>query len=357
MREICDQADSGERIKCKVNNVIEQQQGVGEMMDAMNMLHEAQQQALMKEISRARSSHGRAMPMDFKQYTKKSSVDCQIQEVVGDGKGDDDGICTAGEDCLEKIGDQIGNDDGICKPLKGAKREACVEMCDAAAVNENPDNFDDDPTIDSRGRDLEQSLDDLTEQYEEVNEMMAAEMASGAAAYPFSGISPATDDVCERVVSVGPNENFRAFMRGAADGSRMAADITDKFCNQDAGGFNAAIPCAIGEGIAGVAAIISNGAEFIDDVADDDTRDAIWECLQETSGTLSDTADSVSQVGDDLMAVSNKVDDLDQKVRVLDGKVNDLAMQVMRVQEMLAEVMDLLNTPQGQRPEFTGPKQ
>jgi hypothetical protein len=311
----------------------------------------------MKEVNRAMKAHGRTGSAEFRQLTKKSQLECQVQEISGDGKGDDDGVCTGGEDCAEVLGDQIGDDDGICRPRQGKNREACVEICDAAAQNENPANFDDDPTMDSRGRDLEESLDDLTAQYQEVNSMMEAEVIAGARPYPFSNAARTLnggESACDTVLSQRPNDNFQAFMRGAADGGRMSADIADKFCNQDAAGFNAAIPCAIIEGIAGVAAIISNGTQFIDNLVSGDTLDATWACLKETNLATRDNSGAVDEVGTDVKQLQDQVTALDGRVRVLDDKVNDLSQRLTTVQDMLDSVILLLQTPQGQRSGFSG---
>jgi len=352
-RQACTQTDSGERIKCKFANIIDQQRGVADMLGQMGVLPAAEQLSLSDQIDRAGKAQGRTGPMDFKQLTKKSSVECQVQEILGDGKGDDDGVCTAGEDCAEVIGDQIGNDDGVCKPMNGKNREACVEICDADAVNGNPANFDDDPAVDSRGRDLEESLDDLTDRYQEANDILQQE-ALRRQAIPESVQAQGPGSACDTILAQRPSNSLRLKLDAVADGARVGADIADKFCNQDAAGFNAAIPCAVGEAIAGGARIIADAFKFEDDSIESDTIDTTYACLQETAAATNGAAGAVAGVGDDVRVVSGQVSGVDQKVVVLDQKVNDLTLQLARVQEMLAIVTKLLNTPQGQRPDFTG---
>ena len=365
VREVCDQIDSGERIKCKFGNVIEQQRGAAETMGQMGMLPPGQEETLIKHVGRAGRVKGRMGALEFKQLTRKSQVSCQTSEILGDGKGDDDGICASGEDCQEVLGDQIGDDDGICRPRNGMNREVCVEICDADAVNADPNNFDDDPTADSTGRDLEESLDDLTDQYEGINLMMLGESSPVAEA---SSLASATG-ACAAAFRQRPSSVLLAVLVGAAEGARVAADVSERFCDQAAFGFSGSSVCAVVEGVAGAAMIIARAYEVEDSDIDSRTIDSIWACLKETSTTTSAAAGAVAAVSGDLMGLSQLVSGVDQRVGgvdqrvsgvddrvgVLDQKVNSLAQQLGLVQQTLVQVIILLNTPQGQRPGFPTP--
>ena len=160
--------DSGERIQCKYGNIVEQQLETAAMLANLPDLPQSQQQALMNQANRAENARSRASPIDFQQLTRKTESTCQVVElliadmpVMG---GDGDGICTMGETCSEVIGDGIGNDDGECSPRQGAKREVCVELCDAEALNSD-ENFDEAGI----GGDVEGQLDEMTDQYVELN--------------------------------------------------------------------------------------------------------------------------------------------------------------------------------------------
>jgi len=356
VRDACVQTDSGERIKCKFGNVIEQQRGAAEMIGQMGMLPGNQVDALMKQVERAGKAQGRTDAMSFKQLTKKSNVDCQVQEIIGDGKGDDDGICTGGEDCAEVIGDQIGNDDGICKPVNGAKRETCVQICDAPGINGNPDNFDDDPASNSAGQEIEESLDDLTDQYEDINTMLANQpLDVGVESATF-----AATGACATVHRARPNANTVAFIVGAAEGARVAADIAERFCDQSVFGANTSAVCAVIEGVAGAGKIVAVALQFEDGDITSNVIDSTYACLQETSEATAAAVDAVGDVSDDISAVDlrvavvgQQVQTLDQRVVVLDQKVNELAQNLQAVQLTLVEVIRLLNTPQGKRPGFS----
>ena len=373
VREVCDQTESGERIKCKFDNVLRQQRGVVEMIDQLQLVPPGQREAMTHEVDRAVRAHGRTSPMEFKQLTRKSEVTCEIKELLGDGQGDEDGLCTGGEDCEEVLGDQIGNDDGICRPRNGNNREVCVEICDFSAVNANPENFDDDPNADSRGRDLEETLDGLTDQYEGINLLMELEAeslgvsgASSLAAGPPASLATGACAVAHRQRT---SSSVIAVLVGVREGLRLTADVSERFCDQAAFGFSGSSVCAVVEGLAGVANIVATAFEFGDDDITADTVDSVYACLQQTSEIAVTAAAAVSIVGTDLGAVNQlvaavdqrvafvdqKVVALDQNVHVLDEKVNGLTAQLEQARRTLAEIIILLQTPPGLRPEFPTP--
>ena len=167
--QACSDPDLGARVRCKFDNVVAQQDTTTDMLTQMPEIPDTQKQALMNQRDRLMTAFGRTTDDDYKQLAKKKDPKCQVAEVMNDGKGDDDGICTGNEDCLEVIGDQIGDDIQPCKTTgKPSDREVCVEICDSMAVNSNPDNFDEN----GRGKDLEDELDDATEQYEALNQVL-----------------------------------------------------------------------------------------------------------------------------------------------------------------------------------------
>jgi hypothetical protein len=362
LREICDQPDSGDRIKCKFGNIIEQQRGAAELLDQMGMLPPTQAEALIKHIDRAGRGQSRSDAMTFKQLTRKSKVSCQVKEILGDGKGDDDGLCSGGEDCEEVIGDQIGNDDGVCRPMNGNNREVCVEICDDDAINANPDNFDDDPNADTTGRDLEESLDDLTEQYEDINLMMAQEMSDRALdpSFQAGGSSSHATAACSKLLRGRPSSVVTAILVGAAAGARVAADVSERLCDQTAFGFSGSSVCAVVEGIAGAANVVATAYQVEGADIDSATIDAIYACLQETSTATAAAVGAVANVSGDLMAVSQQVagvgigvETANQRMIVLQQKANMLEAQIAETRSMLVEVISLLNTPPGRRISFS----
>lgn len=341
--DACDQQDSGERLKCRFGNIVSQQQATAGMITFMPDVPEVQKQGFMKQVQRNGRSHGRASAEDFKQLTRKSKSTCQIAEVIGDGMGDDDGVCTGNEDCVEVAGDQIGDDDGICRPRNGRNRETCVEICDSEAVNSDPANFDDDPAGDSTGRDIEEQLDDITDQYVELNDMLEQDMQLRAAA----GVLADSGDACATVIAARSNTNLFAFLVGLADGTRIGADIAERFCDQSVLGNNAAAICSVIEGIAGAARVAATIFQFGDADIDSQTIDASHECLKSLQASVGDSNDS-------LASLQSQVNQLQTQLNDVESQIGNLRGMVSQVQGQVAEVRTLVTLPLGQRENFPG---
>jgi hypothetical protein len=339
--EACDQQDSGERLKCRFGNIVSQQRATAEMVTFMDDVPTVQKQAFMKQVERNDRSHGRAPAGDFKQLTRKSRPTCQIAEVMGDGKGDDDGVCTGNEDCVEVMGDQIGDDDGVCRPRNGRNRETCVEICDSEAVDSDPANFDDDPTGDSTGRDIEEQLIDITDQYIELNDLLEEDMQLRAAA----GVLADSGDPCATVIAARANTNLFAFLVGLADGTRIGADIAERFCDQSVLGNNAAAICSIIEGIAGAAKVVATIFQFGDADIDSRTLDASYACLQSLQASVGDSNDS-------LDALQSQMNRMQSQMDGIEAQIGNLRAMVSQVQGQVGEVRTLVTLPLGQREGF-----
>lgn len=355
--DACDQQDSGERIRCRFGNIVAQQQAASDLISLMPNVPENQREALRGQVERNGRAHGRTPASEFKQLTKKPATTCQILEIVGDGVGDDDGICKGGEDCVEVLGDQIGDDDGVCKPRNGRNREACVEICDAEAIAADPDNFDDDPEQDSVGRDVEEQLDGITGQYVELNRMLEQEAQLRAAASILSG----TGEPCAAVVAARANVNTFAFIVGLADGTRMGADIAERFCDQTAFGVNTAAVCSVIEGIAGAAKVAATVFEFEDAAVDSDTIDESFACLKSLSTDVQGLGTDLQSLSADVQGVGAAVGDSNAALTSLQIQIDGLRQQlgslrqtVDLVQGEVTEVRRLVSTPLGQREGFPG---
>lgn len=365
----CDQQDSGERLRCRFGNIISQQQASADSIASMPTVPENQKQALMKQVERNGHARGRTTAEEFKQLTKKSKTSCQILEIAGDSRGDDDGICTGNEECVEVVGDQIGDDDGICRPRNGRNRETCVEICDQEAINSDPGNFDDDPAQDSLARDIEQELDGITNQYVALNGMLAQEAQIRSAA----GVLAGSGDPCATVIAARANTNTFAFLVGLADGTRIGADIAERFCDQTAFGVNTAAVCSVIEGIAGAAKVTATIFQFGDSSVDSNTIDASFACLKSLNtgvGTLSTDLGALSadvgrvssdlgSLSTDVRGIGSAVGDSNSELAViqtridgLEARLDGLRQMVVEVQGQVGEVKVLLNTPSGRREDF-----
>jgi hypothetical protein len=191
VRKTCNQPDSGKRIKCKFDNVNSQMSDtVDNLTDpSVDFLTPKQEDHLKHARDRTMEKTHNIPDKDFKKLSKKRDAECEIQEILGDvdprndtngnGEcdelevciGDEDGICTPDEraqgGCAEVLNDGIGDDDGICEN-KGKYEEACVQICDPDSVIGKPGNVDNEESFD-----VEESLDDVTDLFDEVNPAIA----------------------------------------------------------------------------------------------------------------------------------------------------------------------------------------
>ena len=315
----CAQQDSGDRLKCKFQNIIEQQEESASKLSSMGNIPADRTDKLMRQVGKTMSTNSRTEPADFKQLTKKGQTQCDIVELLGHAQsnGDGDGICTGNEMCEEDNADQIGNNDSVCSPKKGKKREMCLQICDTEAVRGNPNNFDDSPG--SRGADFEEVLDDITADYLELNndlDQSVAVMASFAA--------QASSDSCGAVLNARPTDKQldNSFM--AAYIAENLAEQADNICNLDAAGFNVAVACIVTDGIFIVAKGIADTITSANDSVDSQTIDATLACVAELKATADEQANQLNAI---------------------DSKLNTTL-------EMLNETIELLTTPQGQRDGF-----
>ncbi len=298
----CSQTDSGERLKCKFDRMNSQIDDTLTEVERLDVVSPEQQTMLRNAHSRTQSEKNRVTAEGFRNLTKKKGK-CYFKEKQGSGNGD--GVCDPKtEQCEEVIGDQIGNEDGNCSPMKGGNKEVCVRVCDQEPGAADEEDFDP-----SAGNDIEQTLDDTAEVlYAASTKVKSAALRAGA----VRAVSSDPASKCTNVL-VGTRTLSDVELWGIREGAnavKLAADACDSGCNQDSLGFNCSavcIPFRLAENIMGA---IADGFEMNDGAVTDNRIDAMAECMQE----------------------------LGQKLNGIETKLN--------------EVIQLLNTPQGRRPEF-----
>ena len=257
----------------------------------------------------------------FKGIAKKQDSICQIVE-LDDGYGDADGICEAGENCAEVLDDGIGDEDGICKPLKGKKKEVCIQICDQDVTSAVDENFDLE-TLETTEANLE-SVEKLVEvSHEQVMQMniamnqmssMQAELGEGLCANLLSpaGLPPGPPSGAMRFTYVE--------MQGILAGTNVAdwAHATcDSGAEQSVFGTNAAAVCTVLAVAAGILDTVFDGFELQDDTVTGMRLDAAVVCLEQ-----------------------------------LDKQSSDTLKKLGGIEEKLNQVIELLNTPQGRRQDF-----
>ena len=308
----CNQyTDKGERLKCKferVNSKIDETLG---NIDQLDVLPPTQVSSLKNANSRAARDKDRAGVESFNGLTKKKDVKCEMKECDPAQSGnasckqlvDPNGICDPGEDCLEVIGDQIGDDKQPCSPLNGNKREVCVEICDQEAINGNKGNFDD-----QAGADWEQTLGDTADNLDFTNTMMTEAVQRSLA---IQVIAADSTDKCANLL-IAPKFTYEQLqgVRAGANAAKLAADCCDAGCNQDALGWNCSAVCLAFRLAENIMVAVADGFELQDNKDSGDQVAAMAECLQE----------------------------LGTKINGIETKLNT--------------VIQLLNTPQGRRPDW-----
>ena len=334
----CDEATSEERIKCKAGNVMDQAEDTTTMIMMMEGIPDNQKHALMEETMRARRMEGRAPSDDFKQMMKKKAK-CQVVEqdaigTIGETDGNNDGICTGNEICAEAKGDGIGNDDDECEPRNGKNREMCAEICDeeGQSIDENLDA--------AVGQELEAELDRATSNFMELNDALEEEMVLRARVNQLVE----DDDPCAAVMVGGMsrppnvNERFSSLALGTTlvvrDFQSLQADLADKVCSIDGAGFNAKVVCAVFEAFRAIAINLATIQEIHRDNITGETMDISFQCIKK----------------------------LDQEVGETTGLLDAIKAKVMTLEQQLAdakretiEVIDLIRTPPGRRPDYPLP--
>lgn len=332
----CDATTSEERIKCKLQNAVDQAEDTAAMVMLMDDVPENHKHALMQETIRARRAESRSNKDDFKQMMKKN-IKCQIVEQdqgIGEMDGDNDGICTGNEICVEVIGDGVGNDDEECSPRNGAKKEICAEVCDEEGLSIE-ENLDMDV-----GQELEDDLDRATSNFIELNDRLEEDMVLQARARQLVQ----SNDPCAAVMVGGlsrpPNVEDRKpnALLGAAlvvrDFQSLQADLADKACSIDGAGFNVKVICAAFEALRAVAIIVATVQEIKRDNVTSATIETSFECIKK---------------------LDQEVDMTTGQLDAIKGRVAMLEQQLIDAMNELFEVTGLLKTPPGRRPDYPLP--
>lgn len=323
-KRTCDQSDTGERVKCKTENMGDELDTAVTLLtgDDADFLSPTQKENLRKARDRARNAAARPDPGEYKRLTRKLDPDCYVAEYVStddppdpEDDGDNDGVCiTKGPDkeiCLEVVGDQIGDEDGKCEVLHaGGKpvQEACVRICDQETVDADEGNFDA-----GVAEDLEQGIEDTTEALTVMNQEVTAYIAVRQAA-ALLGEGEGTSGACDNLLSGTMQRQFTFAesegIQAGATAAKLAADTCRDYCGQTSFGWNCRGLCTFFSVAENVLQAVADGVNLQDGNVDSERIDAAASCLE--------------TLGDKLNALDEKLD----------------------------TVIRLLNTPQGRRPAF-----
>lgn len=147
--ELCDVKEEGKNIHEAASDLTEAACNTAQIVnaDVSGVFSSAIKAQTSDACTRGRTflaaSHRKS---DFSQAGKRGVADCYTEEIIGDGIGNDDGICTKDEKydrkldafgCVEDEEAGNGNLNGICEmQSKGKKKqtwETCLEVCSLPA--------------------------------------------------------------------------------------------------------------------------------------------------------------------------------------------------------------------------------
>ncbi len=300
----------GETLKCKFDLMTEEgQKTIDELQQPpyKDLLPPAQLEGLKKARGNMDRSKNRLKPDDFHLMAKKKATACQWVESSEPGaQHNDDGICIPdppdNEDCAEVIGDGIGNDDGICRPRKGKKREVCVQICDEEAVLLDESNVDDDTVAE-----LDGIFDNMARHSREVNDGLSQAGPDLLAAPLVAGSNNPCDIDAQGLTRT--NDVLKALARGAATGARGGAEIAERFCDQLVAA-NCGACCAPGEAVAGALEAASTAIDIIEETINSATIDAALACVKAIKTTAGNSNATLLQIQSSLAAAQEEQDEI-----------------------------------------------
>jgi hypothetical protein len=346
-----------DRLDCRTENVNE---ALFEYVDAViafdrlgrtmfrgPIFSDSQTESLLAGRERAQSAKNRAHDAQaFRGAVRKqksADEDCYVKEIIGDmggpKGGDDVQPCEANEDCEEVIGDGIGDDDGICK-MKGANREVCVQVCQQPLLTDD-DNYDPNVAVDT-----EQGLDELELALRDATGEIATASILMRVAYAKipAGRAPTDCELYQFDLFPGPASLQAAQVVKNASGA--AFNGCSVGCNQDAFGWNCEAACLALAIVDGIANAVNDGFTVTDGNNGGAQLDRVARCttqldtqVRAISSTVDGNQASLDEVNVRLNEVSAQLEAITAQINALAGA---MSLRFDHVDEQLC-------TPQGQR--------
>jgi hypothetical protein len=346
-----------DRLDCKTENVNEalyryidaaiELDTVGQSLGRSPIFSESQVQSMMAGRERAQNAKGRAHDAElFRGSVKKQKRvedDCYIKEIIGDMGGPHGGNdiqpCEAGENCEEVIGDGIGDDDGICE-MHGPHREVCTQVCQQP-VQDDEDNYD--PNI---AADTEQDLDEVETVINDATTAIDEATAKMRAAYASRPPGFDATDCDQYLYGRFPGPAVLQATQIAKNITGAAFNGCSVTCNQDAFGWNCEAACLGLAIIDGIANGINDGFSVADNKNSSEQADHMARC----------TTQLHTEVGSISTAVNGNQASLDEvtlRLAEVSAKLDSLTEQLNTLASVMAGRFDSVDnqlcTPQGQR--------
>lgn len=311
--------DDGERLKCKHQRIIGQQERlVGNMRDnysgeiGVDLLDRMERAQI-----RAQRAADRMDAKAYKRLARKQNLVCETKEWIdpnGPIEGDQDGICEANEPCEEVVGDQIGDDIQPCTS-HGRNKEVCVQVCgDGSAPSSlSPPGTEvligaEEETDPELMAEIEQSFDDTAGTLDDLNGFLEDNAGSFALMMENLRAAGGASTVC--TYSADWQSIVIPILSGCKAANALArgvADVAERFCDQTAFGANTAAICATVEGIVSVINIAVVAFEGVVSGLQANLQTSTGSCLEDVSLHLNDVAATVVDPNGTLALVDANV--------------------------------------------------
>jgi len=308
---------------------------------------DSQVQSMLAGRERAQGAKGRAHDADlFRGSVKKQKPiesDCYIKEVIGDmgspHGGDDIQPCEAGENCEEVIGDGIGDDDGICD-MHGSHREVCVQVCQQP-IQDDPDNYD--PVI---AMESEQNLDEVEAAINDATNELDAATTKMRAAYAANPRAFDPTDCDQYLYDRFPGPAALQTTQIAKNITGAAFNSCSVVCNQDAFGWNCEAVCLVAAILDGIANGINDGFAVADDKHSGELADHMARCTTQLHNDIGSISTAVN-------GNQASLDDVRLQLAVVTSRLDTMTQQLSALSALMTARFDIVNTqlctPQGQR--------
>lgn len=285
--------------------------------------------------ARDRAEKARPRAHKAKAFTRmarkqKVSQGCFIKEINTDGIGNDNDIC--GDEkielkggCEELTGDGVGDDLPPCLSTGPPKdREVCLEVCEQVydLDEEDDENFDADAAAD-----IEQTLDESTALLEELDTELEAKIEVVKAPASFNRLTPAqlqVQSACASMVVGRLPSEVQGFALGFSNTMEAGHNVCDSVMNLDILGNNASAACSVTAIIVGVAKIVLETMELLDDNVTTMEVEAALKCLEQTDGKISTISTKVTGTATQVGEIVKDVGDLKKTVGALQKQLTDV---------------------------------
>jgi hypothetical protein len=350
----CEQTDPYERLKCRHDNVAQQIEYMANNVFADgtllgNQLTEGQKGQLKSTDLKSKRARAKSSAEDFKKLAKSEATSNRNScHLVPLDPSDADGICSpeTGEKCAAIELDASGNRQE-CNPAKknkgkGAKGGSgrtdgleCDQICDPAAALTG----DEATQMQAEAEPMDKAYDSLESDLYQVNDGLG-KINDGASSGSTAGVALVSGGSCSVPESTPGLDLADSVLRQLSVTARGLGGMANTGCQQVAValgfGGNGSAACLTFQSAATVLEIAYVTIDEIRKMEAGAVQAATMSCLQKVQGDISEGFANLYSQHAEIKANDNA----------------NAAKIMNQIEQVRAEIVRLLNTPQGQRSEF-----